>query len=818
MSFENVTLMYQHPHISIYLEDNTIYNEDNTSKSVLKDFNGIQVGFFDSGRDNVLLYCSNATEFLNEYGNPNYELFGQAGYNAHNALSTNYCGMYVMRLMPDNATFANTVVMAKFKLIDDPNVATVVKGNQYMELSGVNPIKQLIPSTTDPNVLTMTGKLLSGLTTDSAINGAFSHITTDWLNGTTTPKFTILTVKIPVPTGVVVADNVTITQTSKALKAFYSDFNMDPTNVVADANGTTATKTKSYDAASLLNGATSFELSMLVAENDTISLAINWGSVVESFTLSASGLTFVATAADLIEVVPKKFAIAYEAKSIADVSTTDELDVALADLYSEALDSEGYYNLPLFAVWQLGRGTYGNNTRIKFADANEYDGATDPTVRTYYLSVMEPSTTGLTVKEKIFGMFDQNAYDEDFEEGPSLFMEELINDPDNGSGKIGMKFNSITFKKMLDVYNTIVDAGDEKNIKTLDVITGKNVDGTTDEYIEFVNNAASAYYVNLISTDGFKLANGTNGSFEVGVNNDATAVATAKTKALIAAFDGSTDRKIKSRYSTPADFVLDANFPDDVKKQMVAFAIKREYDCMTYLDTGLLKTSNEIITWLKKMNNVYAYNVLKEMHCYEYRDRSFTGKKVPMTITHWLAKALPTHIGLFGIGEPFAREAARIVNKTDFVTGTFFPVIDPDDHDIKKEIYKYGANCFETVRFNTFQRSSANTTCKENSDRQEEYNEYIVNKAVTIAHSLLSSKLYKIAEPDDRIRFQEHAQQEVTYQLSKYVRTCSVIFKMSPADEKKKILRIALRLTFKTTTKYGIVEIYLDPRVADAAA
>ena len=251
---------------------------------------------------------------------------------------------------------------------------------------------------------------------------------------------------------------------------------------------------------------------------------------------------------------------------------------------------------------------------------------------------------------------------------------------------------------------------------------------------------------------------------------------------------------------------------------MGEFANRRKYDCMTYLDTKLLKTANEVINYAKTMNKVNGNNIVKEAHCYSYRDREFTGKSCDMTITHWFAKAFVEHVRIYGIGEPFARERARIQNSTDFISGTFFPVIDPDDHDIKKQLYKYGVNCYDTVRFNVFQRSSAITTYQMSSDRKDEFNEYITQKAIKIAHDLLSTKIYHLAEEEDRVKFTQEAEKVLSIRLAGLVNTCSVEFKMSKSDKRKNILRIALRLTFKTVAKYGICEVYLDPRVIDEAA
>ena len=109
------TVNYKHPFITIQIFDNTEFVEEEVNEE-RKSFNGMQVGFFSGGRDNQLLYMLNRTYNLREFGKPNFKAFGQAAYNVDNALATENCGMYVLNLRPETATFANIVIMVRFKV------------------------------------------------------------------------------------------------------------------------------------------------------------------------------------------------------------------------------------------------------------------------------------------------------------------------------------------------------------------------------------------------------------------------------------------------------------------------------------------------------------------------------------------------------------------------------------------------------------------------------------------------------------------------------------------------------------------------------
>ena len=850
MASNNVQLLYQHPHIMLYLEDNTIQHAESSVESD-SGLYGIQVGAFESGRDNVVLRYTNTEQMISELGDLNHEVYGQAGYNAYNALNSKSCGMYIMRCMPDDATYANRVIMAKFKVLkaetaeDTPVVEHVDTSAELV--TGKNLFSDMGSSTLGN--FAFYGNVVSGMTGIAEIDGLFSHITPDWLNGKNLPKFSPATVRVNVPNGVTPGATVKITQISKALKNFYADFGLD-SDIVA-GTGNTATKTKEYPLDVILpDGAANFEFSFLVQENDTVSVSIEWNdadATVTDYTFNSANVAFtdaVATVDDEVgvETTPvdkTRLDISYYATSFENVRSEDELKLKFAALFSENVDEEGYYHMPAMLFYSLGRGLYGNNLRIKFSDAMEYDGDITP-FRRYCITIMQITKEGLKAKEYIRGGISETAWDDtQFADGLPAYLQDLTNDIEYGSQKINLEMCEQTFEKMLELYNTEVADGEtveEVTMDSFDPIFGLDMTGEMNDSIlrsNYVGEDGDA--INLEAIDGFELSGGSDGSMTYKAKmtaDEQAAYDKAYENALIRAFQPITvsdetgtsvelpvhDKMLKSRYSTPADFMFDANFPDSVKVAMAKFASEREYDCMTYLDAGLCQTVTETMNWLRSMKDIYAYNVVKELHCYKYRDSRFTRKVVPMTITHWLSGALPFHLSTYGLSTPFARKYARLVAGTDFIAGSFGPIIDPDDNEVKKAIYKYRANCYESLDRKTVQRSSAITTCQEASDRMEEFNEYIVHKAVKIAYEIMNSNIYNMVDEDSILAYTEHAEKQISFVLGGLVRKVTVNMTSSDADRKKSIMRLVMHIEFNTVAKYGVVEIYLDPRgTADAA-
>lgn len=511
----------------------------------------------------------------------------------------------------------------------------------------------------------------------------------------------------------------------------------------------------------------------------------------------------------------KKLVYSFYSKTIENATSESKLTTATLDLMSEEPDENGFYNMPFMLLYALGRGEYGNSIHLTFANATEYVtesaffDVTRPSYHIYTLTVMEPTADGLSSREINYGGFDIDGFDKTSEFGPSTFMADVINDIEDGSRRIHAEIYSETIDVICELCNKELGLAEKVTPGSLDLLTGLTLDGEQAEFMEKDDTATDT--INLFSLDGFTLKSGDDGWGNM--NEDE--INKKKEELLISAYSGEIDPFINSRFSSPCDFNLDANYSIPVKKQMAALAGKRMYDCMTYLDSGLVNTTSGLISFLTSLKNIYGFNVIKECHNYKWRDMNYTGKVCNMTITHWLAKALPNHMYNKDVGftTPLARDSAILQSSVDYIPGSFKPVIDPDNNDVKNTIYRLRGNCYETLTYRSVQRSTAITSCQTKSDRLLEMNEYILQKAVAIVYRVLSSKVYKLGEQDDRNRYEEDASDIISEELKGYVRSVSVRFEMTPADEKKSLLRLVLHLTFKTIIQNGEAKIYLDPRV-----
>lgn len=747
---------YEHSYITIQIYDGTIYT-DEVKAPTRKEFNGMQVGFFAGGRDNKLMYMPNQTEYLREFCNPNFRKLGQAAYNADNVLSTDNAGMYILNLRPDTATYANVLVMVKFRLVETD------KGPEITPPEPEEP--PVVPG--EAEVLPYPGGKIKVGNTDK--------------NTLSIASFTAKSLRAAYAGELGPADDGVEEDLDDLDK---EDANQNAGTGERDGTGDTGTTPKPP----------------LIGEGED--------------NLDPNEPTDPDTPKDPEDPEQKYYKLEYSfyGKYVDGATTLDRLFLSAINTMETEVDEDGFFNMPLYLIYALGRGEYGNTIRARMENATEYDIGFDenpPELHTYKLRILEPTTIGLKEREVNPGTFDEDAFDRSTDYGPSLYMEDVVNDVQFGSQRIGMKIYMPTFNAICQLYNQYIATENEVTPGTLDLFTQLNLDGTPNTNLSFISDCEG--FLNLFSLDGVQLVGGTDGW----QNMSETQIKNTKEELLLAAYRGDIDPVIKSRFSSPCNFNLDANYSINVKKEMAALANRRKYDMMTYLDLGRTSTISGLTTVAEQMRSIYGYNVVKEGQCYNWRDVNYTGKICNMTITHWLGKHLANHMGTpnKGLAQPMAMSYAVLSSPSDYVPGSFKPTIDPDNDPIIDSLHRLRVNCYTTVTNTSVQRAHAITSCQEKSDRMLEMNEYITQRAIKILYDILRSKLWKLGEQSDRNDYEEQANDVLKYQLGPYVRAVSAKFEMTAQDEKNSLLRLKAHITFKTVVLRGDLILYLDPRV-----
>lgn len=478
-------------------------------------------------------------------------------------------------------------------------------------------------------------------------------------------------------------------------------------------------------------------------------------------------------------------------------SKPEELVAKMNQMLATAESTSVY---PLMAFYCKGRGNYGNTLRVRLSSditsdkQNEY--------KNFAIEVLD-AKSGLTLKET----FARLSLDEDVIVSNSpMFMEDIINDDDTGSAKIGVKVCTDSIQELLELHNISFDTQIESSI--FDPLFGKDKTNKAVPTITILSSEDPALtgntYVNLTEIEGLALNNGTDGDFAAGVarrqdNIDA---------AFVKAFEGELDRTILSKRRTPAEIILDAGYSDDVKSALIGLFNKRE-DAFGVIDGGLLSTSTELVNWATEMNAKGGRIFSKEAQHYQMRD-PITGKKIKVTTTYFLATKLPTHFKQVGRHIPFTGE--EYAKLSGHIKNTLLPVVDADDTDLKEILVDNRVNYYEAIGENNFIRGVQHTSQPIWSDLSEEHNMHVLLKMKREIENMVASLSFNFSESEDRRLFTESADRL----LSQYRSMCSsasVRFDATAFEEQRSIIHCYLEVVFKSIIKTGIIEIDINPRV-----
>ena len=502
------------------------------------------------------------------------------------------------------------------------------------------------------------------------------------------------------------------------------------------------------------------------------------------------------------------FKVKYVSEPYANLTDKDMLAVAIdsVEINPNEVDDEGYLTIPIMGIHAKGRGAYGNTLRFRVTSDVLTDAENN--FKNYTFEVLD-SESGLTKKEFFRGAL----YDAAIYLGESLFLDDVLEDSDNGSSKIASYISRANFEIIYNMYKEHVTdiSGQPIGTPIPEVVPFEQFDFIFGRDKANVQNNGFIVEEGLAfdATDGISLVDGNDGEFA------ATATVEARQAAMnsefIKAFNGQEpyDKTIRSKRRVPCELIMDAGYDLEVKLALAGLMLHR-YDARGILDCGLIYNMSQFRVMKYNLQEIDDRIISKEMQHYKIRD-PFNGKIIPVTITYWLAGNLPTHYKTFGEQIPFVGEGYAMID--DHIKNSIMPAIDADDLEVKEEIYTARFNYVECIAENTFVRGCQGTSQTVWSDLSEENNVAVMLDMKRQLEEFVSAKLYNFAEEEDRVRFSEDADRMFADYRNKKLRDFSVYFDMNPWEEERSILHCYLAITFKTLAKRGIIEIDINKRV-----
>ena len=500
-------------------------------------------------------------------------------------------------------------------------------------------------------------------------------------------------------------------------------------------------------------------------------------------------------------LVPAKLSVKFEPFSQSNMSDAKMFETYMETLKkTDAPDSEGYITYPYIGFRMLGRGSYGQYFRARLS----HDVSSDETNGYKNYNVALISTELGTKQVEAFSQISLVEDAIDPRSKTTIYIEDKVNDFEgDGSKKFAVAFKQEYHKAIFDFYKTEVDPNTHLTLETFDIF---GYDRTTQKENPLIQVEGGIGSVALLAPEGVTLANGTDGKF-----SDATPAADKEQEAeklYLKAYSGGIDPLINSKRRAPAHTIMDANFPLQVKKAIVALALKR-MDAVAYIDSGLLTSTTDIIRYFSQLADVDTYMVSKNAGMFSTKDPN-TNKNIPVTSTLWLAYKIPMHWQQHGMYTPMAAEDYATLS--GYVRNSIRPEIDADDEETKEIFYKARWNYIECLGENFYVRGTQQTSQKALSDLSEENNVHVMLAMKNRLERLCQQKRYKFAEADDQKRYTEDAKELFSSWQGVYFRSFNIKFAMTKYEELRSILHCYLDIIFKTIVKRSLIEININPR------
>ena len=573
------------------------------------------------------------------------------------------------------------------------------------------------------------------------------------------------------------------------------------------------------------------------------------------------------TAAEMPTASNRKFRIKYVQKaSEVALKTVAEILAAAANLDGVAsdetgvyTDGEGYTQIPgIITLYSAGRGKYGNNYRVRITQNLYYE--KDYGIKHYNFEVIS-AETGLTKEATYVGtLITSPKYNQ------TTLITDVLADADDGLVPV---YINVEESAVEDLYNAYVDwatalvadletelasasTDDEKlkianliseaknipSIDEFDILFGKKVASeATNPFIEFpvqftseitftdaegndltgdeLYMAESKYTTSNVvawdNIDAARLSSGSDGKFDTATGEELNQVVTACYKN---AFDGVYDKRVLTSKRIKANALWDANYPAEVKESLAVLALRRN-DALCYLDCGIMSSfgTPELTKLLTDYSVFDDYKISK--NCHHYYIKEYTSKKrVPVTITYFLARQYADHVLNYGTHIPMVKSYAQL---SGHVKDSLAPSVEDFEVDLKEKLTENRFNFFETVNDNVYQRATQNTAQLTLSDLLEENNVATLYEMKRIVEADISDRLYDFSDAETRQRFRNYEVAKFASWSGREVQSFDIDFRMSEWEAERSILHAYINVTFRGLQKRAILEIDINKRATTPA-
>lgn len=473
-------------------------------------------------------------------------------------------------------------------------------------------------------------------------------------------------------------------------------------------------------------------------------------------------------------IMLKKCHIEYELQTVSenhnDIEDLKASALALAD-YDEKEDTEDHV-YPVALVADNGRGVSLKKIKI----TSNITGSRNRNYLSYVFSVIENSAV---VESTVFTL------------NPELNSSTTNLSLDSVAKTYLKEVKAFTFDDvMVEFLEFVKKLSGIEDIDNTDVLFGKDKKGQGIDVFEMAGE------VNLAIPVGMPLQSGSNGDF-----GNFPLKSESYTTKMTEAFNGTFTKDIYDVDNILLDVILDANYPDEVKKAIETLVDFRE-DCVFLRDLGTgLFTAEDIIA--KASDAAKSRYIAVYGNSYDVIN-PYSKKQITVTPGYSLARILPKHLSEKRHA-PLAGQLHGFVFD-DIVEGTvnFLPKIIPGK-DQKEELFEKRIN-FISYFNNIATMESEYTT-------QEDYTGFsFLNNTLAVQEIIKAIRIhcpkarYSFMEEDDLTKYEE----DVKVILDKYSSNFSKLemeYMADPTYEQNMIFYAVLTVQFKKFVQAEVFRI-----------
>jgi len=823
---------YAHPHVHTVIIDDTFYDETVATPKDPTDlpFSTVVVTGADQGIDNTFVRISDLKIKKALFGKANFQKYGQSSIQA-DALFNGSTNVWFCRVLPDNATYANVVVLAHYrkgKILDDQGQET---GKSRLE------IKFSLAYATKPTIT-------EGAKSDNDIlefARSLASKTADPLTGyMTTPICYIRSI------GRGKYGNnysISIARDSDAEKEY--DMKMYKFSLIERSP---ITRVKNIFSGSLYQ-TVRYNMSTLISD------------VLDQFSTGSCPVSIHSFEDGFQEIYDfyKDEIVAANANYIlgsgAEAEDVAELKIA-QKITEDTFD-------PLFGM-QL-------NTR------------TDEQIPYYrnYTTKDEGAWIAPDLTVPVVGSVPPTTRAAGNPIGADDPPEELDDDISGKPINISAWNTAFVGARVLVVADPLNDG--QRWLYTVMSIDPETGNIVYDEGVHVEIDADQYDGVNISEAVGQQLSGGYDGDFqEISVNGETRAPTAAEMKLLLSreyvkAFRGQKDRKILSPARVNLDFMFDANYnmtsEDDLMMDTMSGSLysgstiltdqdaqnlailgsnglvldftdlnvkKAMYDlnefrnrngmtinmeqgagCHLHLDCNIIGLKSvginyELIDIINMMEPFDGRGCSIDLGYYEIFDPE-TGKRITVTATYFLAKKLIPHLLLNGLNKPFTYNYAQLTaiqrDRTltvsgDMIRDTFRPDIDLIDWDVKEKLYNSRINYYLTTdEGRVVKRAVQNTRQRDASCLLEENNVRVLNTLKKGLEKANQGYLYEWNEPEARKGYTQAQMEVYRPWIGTMVQDLRIYFEANEWEQERMIMHCYCEVAFRDIAKRIILEI-----------